>query len=205
MNTVQVLSDLATARDLIDGAIEAIAGAPSPWSYPVGDERWPTERWYAATLHDTTGRLNDGYAHTGIDLNMWKAPWGDVDRGKPVFAVADGVVDDKGYSTSYLGSVILLVEHLGQPLYVRYWHLENDAAFDFLQVGERVNSGELIGRIGNYTLGAGGDHLHLDMALDPFGPHWWFTRHPAVRWVDPVPILKAHLDADKVDAMLRRD
>lgn len=207
LTTDQIILDLATARDLIESAIQGLVGIPSPWSYPVGNHIWPAENWYAAAVHDIgEGRLNDPpYRHTGIDLNMWKSPWGDVDRGAAIYAVADGVIDSKGYSVNYLGSIILLVEHAGEPLYIRYWHLERNALFESFIVGDRVSSGELLGHIGNYTLGAGGDHLHFDMALDPFEPHWWHTRHRTVRWVDPVPILKMHLDDDVVDAMLRRD
>jgi len=179
------------------------------WSFPVGrsgdDGQYHPPAWYAATLHDESGELNDGYGHTGIDLNVDRWPWGDVDRGQPVFAVADGVIRDLGYSSRYLGSVILEVEHDGGLLYFRYWHLADDSAFRALTEWQTVRGGDVLGHIGNYTLGAGGDHLHLDCATSLFGPHWWFTNHPDVAWVDPVPVLKAHLDAEQVDAMLARD
>lgn len=178
--------------------------ANGEWAYPVGTPKYPTTDWYAATLHDPTGKLNSGYGHTGIDLNVDKKPWGDVDRGQPVYAIADGVVHRVHYSTSYLGSTVIQVEHDGAPLWLRYWHLENDVNFRVVSSWTRIEKGDLLGHIGNYTLGAGGDHLHLDAALDPFEPHWWFTYHPEVRWVDPVPILKEHLDPALVDEMLRR-
>lgn len=192
------------SRRLLD-KIEALLGVEeSAWSYPVGNAYWPTERWYAASLHDTTGKLNDGYAHTGIDLNMDKAPWGDVDRGQPVFAIASGIVHNFGYSKKYLGSVIIEVRHDDAPLYVRYWHLEPNTIFNSHWTGNVVKSGQVVGHIGNYTVGAGGDHLHFDMALQPIGPHWWFSRHPEIDWPDPVPILETHLDPDRIKKMLKR-
>jgi hypothetical protein len=98
--------------------------------------------------------------------------------------------------------VVLKVEHNGDPLYFRYWHLMNDGTFQALESGQLVRAGQCLGHLGNYQLGAGGDHLHLDCAPQLFEPHWWFTRHPAVNWVDPVPILKAHLDPGIIDAMM---
>lgn len=174
------------------------------WAFPVGTDEYPPERWYAATLHDTTGVRNGGYAHIGVDENLDVPNWGDVDRGQPVFCVAPGVVQVVGYSSSYLGSVIIEVQHQGYPLYVRYWHLADDGVFRGLAVGQAVEAGQQVGAIGNYRLGAGGDHLHLDCARDLFGAHWWFTKHPDIRWIDPVPVLSWHLDAVAVEAMLQK-
>lgn len=193
----------ARASDLVALA-ERCDTDKDEWAFPVGNGEYPPAAWYAATRHDESGRLNDGYGHTGIDLNLDRWPWGDVDRGQPVFAVADGVVRAVDYSSRYLGSVVIEVEHDGAPLFFRYWHLANDATYQLIAEWQMVRDGDCLGHIGNYTLGAGGDHLHLDCALDNFGAHWWFTRHPEVRWVDPVPVLKAHLDADEVERMLRK-
>lgn len=189
---------IAEIRGLLD-ELETLGGEPSAWQFPVGSSTYPPPEWYAATLHDQTGALNNGYGHTGIDLNLDHAPWGDIDRGQPVFAVADGILHATDYSAKWLGSIVIEVIHDGAPLWLRYWHLENNTAFR--AVGGVIEAGDLLGHIGNYS---GGDHLHFDAALDPFAPHWWFTRHPDVRWVDPVDVLKAHLPSDIVDEMLKR-
>jgi len=190
--------------DELGGIVKELMGEPAPWCFPIGSTQYPPPDWYCASWHDLTGKRNNGYGHTGIDLNVCKPPYGDIDRGQPGFAVADGVIFRVGYSQSYLGSVILLVGHERSPLYARYWHLADDATFRSWTEGQVVKAGTELGHIGNYTLGAGGDHLHLDAALDPFEPHWWFTNHPVVRWIDPVPILKAHLDPAQVEAMLEK-
>lgn len=201
------LSSIAMALDALarelTGIVKERMGEPTPWRFPVGSVEYPSSDWYCASWHDLTGKRNNGYGHTGIDLNVDRHPWGDVDRGQPAFAIADGVIYRVGYSQSYLGSVILLVDHERAPLYVRYWHLADDAAFRSFAEGQVVKAGDCLGHIGNYQLGAGGDHLHFDMCTDPFECHWWFTNH-RVRWIDPVPILKAHLDQTQVDAMLER-
>jgi murein DD-endopeptidase MepM/ murein hydrolase activator NlpD len=125
------------------------------WSFPVGSEEYPAEAWYAATWHDESGEKNGGYGHTGVDLNVDRWPRGDIDRGQPVFAVADGVIKAVGYSANYLGSVVMEVEHAGALLYVRYWHLIEDDVFRSLQEWQTVRGGDCIGHIGNYQLGAG--------------------------------------------------
>lgn len=204
LDQIAEISAVATACE--NAAIRLrilLAQEPEPeegWAYPVGSCEYPTEEWYCAAWHDTTGAKNDGYCHTGIDENVDHYPWGDVDRGQPVWAIASGTVYAAGYSNSYLGGVVIEIEHDGTPLWVRYWHLES---CDW-KPGDMIMVDDCIGHIGNYTLGAGGDHLHLDMARNPFQPHWWFTKHPDIRWIDPVPVLKAHLDPAVVDAMLKK-
>jgi murein DD-endopeptidase MepM/ murein hydrolase activator NlpD len=168
----------------------------SVWNTPVPGP----EDWYAATWHDPTGKKNDGYEHTGIDLNLDKAPWGDVDRGQQVLAIASGIVLETGYTDAYLGVVVLLVEHDGAPLYVRYWHLAQDATHLALRAGQPVAAGQVIGSLGDYK---GGDHLHFDVARDMFSSRSWLT--PGIRWIDPIPVLKAHLNPDLVDQMVSRN
>jgi len=201
----QALAGIQQAAWEINQSVAAILAAevvPVPsavWAFPVGTEKYPPEKWYCAQYHNPVG----ANGHTGIDLNLDVSPWGDVDRGMPVCAVASGVVYVTGYSTSYLGSIIIQSEHNSAPLYVRCWHLADDAQFRLWKVGDRVFAGECLGHIGNYVLGEGGDHCHLDMRNQSFEPHWWFTSHPG-GWLDPVPILEAHLDPPIVKAMLAK-
>lgn len=184
--------------NLVRASSEPVTIEPR-WEFPV----MPPAAWYCASLHDTTGVLNAGYKHTGIDLNLDRSPWGDVDRGQPVYAITDGVIDKLDWHDKYLACVIVLAAYEGKPLYIRYWHLDNNDAFKSWRVRDRIKAGALVGNIGAYS---GGDHLHLDMALDPFEPRWWFTNHTYVRWIDPLPVLKTHLTPDEVDLMVgRRD
>ena len=169
-------------------------GTPA-WYLPVGTLGFPPEAWYAATWHDLTGVKNGGYKHTGVDWNLDRSPWGDVDRGEPVVAVTSGTVDAIGFTEKNLRSVVIQVEHQGEPLWVRYWHLAKASADDILDIGEVIFAGDVLGYLGDYR--AGGDHLHFDMALDPIPPGAWLT--PGIRWVDPIVVLKAHLDPDYVD------
>lgn len=199
------------------------------WQSPVGDDTYPSAAWYVAVVHDLTGKANNGYRHTGVDLNLARQPFGDVDRGQPVFCVADGRVYRAAHADNYLGCVIVEVAvdqplntrawtwrngapesepvrlEFGASLFVRYWHLENDDALRSLEADRPVAKGQCLGHIGNYKLGDGGDHCHFDMALDPFEPTWWFLYHPEVRWIDPLPVLAQHLGADLVDLMVSKE
>ena len=140
--------------------------------------------------------------HTGLDLNVSVAPYGDIDRGQPIWAIADGeVVHDRGYSQGWVGVIVIKHQHDGAPLYVRYAHLDPDT-FQ-VNIGDQVKAADLLGKLGDYKGGDTGDHLHFDMCLDPFTWHEFKT--PGKRWVDPVPILKQHLDPHVIDEMLKKD
>ena len=169
---------------------------PQPWHFPVGEGDYPPEDWYCATRHDMSGALNGGYRHTGIDLNLDVPPWGDVERalGLSVYAIADGVVTYATLSWSGVPMVVIRHGHNGTPLWVRYAHVD----FDTVWEGAVVSAGDRLAGFANWRTG---DHLHLDMALDEFTREWM---DPAIRWRNPVPILKAHLDPAIVDAMLRK-
>lgn len=181
---------------------------PSAWHFPVGSEKYPIEKWYIASRHLERGTIWAGGIHTGIDYNVEVPPRGDIDRGQPVFAIADGVIYATGYSQVCLASIVIEVTHEGSPLWVRYWHLADDALFKSWRPGLSVKAGRELGHLGNYL--KGGDHLHFDMCEEAFHPCVWWTRmsgatneEKLARWVNPVPILKMHLDPDTVDASLR--
>jgi murein DD-endopeptidase MepM/ murein hydrolase activator NlpD len=170
--------------------IDALSG---DWAFPVGNDVYPPERWYVATWHDPTGVRNGGYKHTGIDINLDVSPWGDIERtlGLSVWALAPGTV----YSVvqDWYGVPMTVIEHTheGQPLYVRYAHI-----VPVLKVGEAVAAGERLGTFANWRTG---DHLHLDMTRTPYTTAWFTTG-----MMDPLPVLKAHLDPTRVEAMCAR-
>lgn len=167
------------------------------WAFPVGEGAYPPARWYVATWHDPTGALNDGYKHVGIDINLDVSPWGDVERtlGLSVFALADGVVTY--YTADWSGVPMLVIQytHEGRPLWVRHAHIT-----PVVRQGDHVSAGQRIGGFANWRGTNNGDHLHLDMATAPYTREWI----GGTPFVDPVPILKAHLDPVAVEAMLQR-
>ena len=171
---------------------------PESWAFPVGGKQYPPETWYASVVHSMDGRLNNPrYAHTGIDLNLDKHERGDVERrlGLSVYAVADGVVSYITNSWSGVPMLVLNVMHDGEPLWIRYAHI-----IPCVMHNEVVHAGQALGGFADWVLNDGGDHLHFDMCLDAID-HDWLT---AKRWLDPVDVLKMHLDPLRVDAMLRK-
>jgi len=177
------------------------------WHFPVGSDEYPIEKWYIASRHLEHGTIWAGGIHTGIDYNVEVLPRGDVDRGQPVSAITDGMIYATGYSQTCLASIVIKVMHDEKPLWVRYWHLADDDLFKSWRPGLPVGAGQELGHLGDYK---GGDHLHFDMCEEAFHPCVWWTSmsgatsgEKLARWVDPVSVLKAHLDSDTVDASLR--
>ena len=181
---------------------------PLAWHFPVGSDKYPVEQWYIASRHLEHGTIWAGGVHTGIDYNVEVSPRGDIDRGQPVFAIADGSIYATGYSQTSLASIVIEIQHEGKLLWVRYWHLADDDLFKSWRPGLPVEAGRELGHLGNYL--RGGDHLHFDMCREAFHPCVWWTRtsgatnaEKLASWVDPVPVLKVHLDPDVVDKSLR--
>ncbi len=129
------------------------------WGWPVGDttsqEDWSGNNWIDANPFETrytnlsTGR--EAY-HTGADLN--KAH--DGDRGKPVYAVADGEVTFASFLDVW-GNVIV-IQH--ESAFTRYAHVQDMR----VQKHDTVHKGMQIARIGQDALG-GPFHLHFDVSL----------------------------------------
>ncbi|MCP4595725.1 M23 family metallopeptidase [Neptuniibacter sp.] len=119
--------------------------------------------------------------HYGIDFK--------ADRGTPVYATADGVVEFGGYNkSSGFGKLIILQHNFGFKTY--FAHL--DAVK--VKVGEFVSKGQLIGLSGNTGLSTG-PHLHYEIrhlftAIDPEPFLSWditnfdslFTKVKGVKW-----------------------
>ena len=166
---------------------------PESWQFPVGDADYPPSSWYCATWHDPTGARNGGYRHTGIDINLDVAPWGDIERklGLSVYAIAPGAVTFSVWDWYGNPMIVVRHEHEGAPLYTRYAHI-----VPVVKTGRTVEAGELLGSFADWHTG---DHLHLDMSRTAYEREW-FT--PGM--IDPVPVLKAHLDPAIVEAMLRK-
>ncbi|MGI8611637.1 MAG: M23 family metallopeptidase [Sphingomicrobium sp.] len=132
-----------------------------------------------------TGAFTSGYGvrsdpfqgraamHAGIDVA------GAV--GTPIYATADGVITDAGYNNGGYGNLIK-INH-GRGIETRYGHLSKMSVYP----GQRVNRGELIGRMGS-TGRSTGSHLHYEVRIDG-------------RAVNPVPFMKS---TDYLVAMQRK-
>lgn len=102
--------------------------------------------------------------------------------GEVVFAGTD-TSDLLGPELNYYGNVVLIQHDFaapdGQPVYTLYGHLQ-----DFMvSAGQRVESGEIIGRVGDSGI-AIGPHLHFEVRVGGTGRDYRNTRNPEL-WIRP--------------------
>jgi GH25 family lysozyme M1 (1,4-beta-N-acetylmuramidase) len=171
------------------------------WVLPVGTAQYPALKWgvrgYTHDLRTTAENPNRRNGkprpHSGYDINLDVPPYGDIERGYPVFAVTDGIVHYVTDDWSGVGMCVVMHIHEDAPVWVRYAHIDVHVA-----AGDAVEAGQVLGVIADWQ--NEGDHLHFDAALDPFTREWV---DPDIEWVDPAEILRAHIDPALVDGMLR--
>lgn len=112
---------------------------------------WPAHGW----LSDGFGKRQDPFTgdvdyHQGLDIS--------TDKGRPVYATADGVVDHASYSGAY-GNLVAINHGFG--VVTRYGHLSKIA----VRSNASVRRGDVVGYVGS-TGRATGTHLHYEVLLN---------------------------------------
>jgi murein DD-endopeptidase MepM/ murein hydrolase activator NlpD len=109
---------------------------------------WPTTGWLSGVFGKRRDPF-DGTAdfHHGLDIS--------AEKGRPVYATADGVVESASYAGDY-GNLIVIQHDFG--LTTRYGHLSK---FD-VKPGASVKRGDVIGFVGS-TGRSTGSHLHYEV------------------------------------------
>ena len=103
--------------------------------------------------------------HQGLDFNPG--------MGAPIGAVAAGTVRVSGTYFSYGTAVIIDHEIDGRRVSTLYGHMIPGSSP--LRVGDRVEAGEFIGKVGSSGVSTGA-HLHLEVLMDgvtPIDPEAW--------------------------------
>jgi murein DD-endopeptidase MepM/ murein hydrolase activator NlpD len=109
---------------------------------------WPAHGWLTSTMGRRIDPMTGGDDyHPGLDIAG--------DKGQAVFATAAGIVTHAGRQGAY-GNLII-IDH-GFGLETRYGHLSGFQVHE----GDRVQRGDLIGRLGS-TGRATGAHLHYEV------------------------------------------
>ena len=178
----------AAAADATAVAADATAVAqvqcqtPNTWFLPTGAIGKPritarfgkqaeTSQYFLQLLQNGLIPANaPNVFHPGLDFG--------VDANTPLFAVADGEVISTDYSDLY-GKHMLMKTREGEVLYA---HL-NDI---FVQAGQKVTCSQPIGLSGATGKALTGAHLHLELRNNG-------------KPVDPMPLIKLALAADKPD------
>jgi murein DD-endopeptidase MepM/ murein hydrolase activator NlpD len=109
---------------------------------------WPTYGWLTGTFGGRPDPFTGEPAfHQGIDIS--------TEKGQPVYATANGLVDSATYSGDY-GNLITLRHDFG--LSTRYGHLSRFA----VKPGQTVRRGDVVGYVGS-TGRSTGAHLHYEI------------------------------------------
>ncbi|MGE5246365.1 MAG: M23 family metallopeptidase [Betaproteobacteria bacterium] len=112
---------------------------------------WPAHGWLTGTFGGRSDPFTGEPAfHQGIDIA--------TDKGQPVFATADGVVESAAYTGDY-GNLIVLKHGFG--LMTRYGHLSSFV----VTPGQSVTRGQVIGYVGS-TGRATGAHVHYEILVN---------------------------------------
>jgi murein DD-endopeptidase MepM/ murein hydrolase activator NlpD len=112
---------------------------------------WPIAGW----LSSGYGNRSDPFTgqpdfHAGLDIS--------ADKGTPVRATADGVIESAAYNGNYGNSI--LISH-GFGIETRFGHLSGYA----VGVGQKVKRGDVVGYVGS-TGRATASHLHYEILLN---------------------------------------
>jgi murein DD-endopeptidase MepM/ murein hydrolase activator NlpD len=162
-----------TIRNAAEASVaDKFAAVPSFASNTSSAVRWP---------FDGELRLSDGFGprvspcggcssfHLGTDFLPGE--------GNPVYAMADGVVQDV-QSTGGLGEHVV-IEHIidGQIITTTSAHMQTGSVL--VSIGQVVTAGQQIGRVGN-TGDSTGPHLHFELRLggtEAVDPYSWLQAH----------------------------
>ncbi len=132
--------------DLIDSQSALLTDIPSMW--PIKGGIGHISMLFGQNPNPFTGQY---YIHKGIDLSTYR-------QGDPVIATADGQVVTVDIDLTGFGNYIIIKHKHG--FYTRYAHLQSFA----VTTGQRVQQGQVIGRIGNTGLSTG-PHLHYEVHI----------------------------------------
>jgi len=142
---------------LMDSQSALLTEIPSIW--PVKGGLGHITMFFGQNIHPITGQW---HIHRGIDIATFRS-------GDPIVASADGQVVTAEYTYDYGNFIIIRHKH---GYYTRYAHM---LRFN-VNVGQRVQQGEVIGYIGNTGISTG-PHLHYEVHIgsDVVDPYRYIT------------------------------
>jgi hypothetical protein len=139
--------------------ISLVLGATPAVAMPAADQEMPFpcgQEWYGST--------RSGHSPSWFSID-WNGP---EDLGKPIVASAPGVVSRVENLGSRSYGLYVILDH-GNGETTLYAHLQAE----YVAVGQRVDQGELLGRLGE-SGGVTGAHLHYEQRQDGRGEQPYF-------------------------------
>ena len=138
----------------IQGALSGATGSKNP-VFTSGQFLWPVPGYYNITSYygQRWGRL-----HGGIDIASAGI------EGKPIIAVADGVVLAAGYNTGGFGNWVMINHgtYKGKQYSTICAHMKYTP---IVKNGQKVKAGQVIGYVGN-TGRSYGNHCHFEVRVN---------------------------------------
>jgi murein DD-endopeptidase MepM/ murein hydrolase activator NlpD len=132
--------------DLIDSQNALLTDIPSV--YPIRGDIGHISQLFGQNPNPFTGQY---YIHKGLDLSTYR-------QGDPIIATADGQVVTVDIDPTGFGNYVIIKHKHG--FYTRYAHMQSFS----VTTGQRVQQGQVIGRIGNTGLSTG-PHLHYEVHI----------------------------------------
>lgn len=144
---------LENLSKLLESQTALLTEVPNLW--PIKDGKGHISMFFGENENPFTGQI---YMHRGIDISTFR-------YGDPIVATADGQVVTVDYDLGFGNYVVIRHKH---GFYTRYGHMQS---FN-VRTGQRVQQGDVIGRIGNTGLSTG-PHVHYEVhigsdVVDPY-------------------------------------
>jgi murein DD-endopeptidase MepM/ murein hydrolase activator NlpD len=154
----QAVQPILEIGSLLDSQSALLTEIPSIW--PVRGGIGNITMFFGQNIHPIHGQW---HIHRGIDIATYRS-------GDPVVATADGQVVTAEFAFDYGNYIIIRHKH---GYYTRYAHLQS---LNRVQIGQRVQQGEIIGYIGNTGISTG-PHLHYEVHIgsDVVDPYRYIT------------------------------
>ena len=131
---------------LLNAQSALLTEIPSIW--PIQDGLGRITMAFGENINPFTGQY---YIHRGIDISNYR-------QGDPIVATADGQVVGVEFDMNGFGNNVTIRHSHG--FFTRYAHMQR---FN-VQIGQRIQQGEIIGWVGNTGLSTG-PHLHYEVHL----------------------------------------
>lgn len=175
---------------------ELVVPLTDGFDFPVGDQNG--KGWGVTGYGFLDWSSYSGTWHPGEDWNMYGSPTADL--GKPVYAVANGIVRFSGFNSAQ-GNIIMIEHHLpdGRTVWSQYAHLEQR----WVAEGEIVGRRQIIGTVGRGPNNRFSPHLHFEIKIKYLPQNGWPRTNgqawPKAKvreyWAHPSEFIKAHRPA----------
>ena len=151
---IQAKHEIIPIYDYVKHRFKELRETPSILPVLVSTEDDSSSYWFSSGFGYRSDPLTEKLRfHNGLDIA--------ANRGTPVIATADGIIEQIG-KDPFFGNMVQIT-HESTQMQTLYGHLKNHA--DGLQVGKQIKRYDIIGYVGNSGRSTG-THLHYGVYAD---------------------------------------